>query len=216
MSGMTRGFCRWLIAVALFAIFLSGQVLASEGASAASIVHSSLEYPPSAVDAGEQGTATVRALVEATGRASHITIETSSGYPDLDAAAVRSVSQWTFKPAMKSGKPEASWVRVPLAFQLNEPPGEGGPDMGRVMQTLSSVVVGYLGVAVWFVGFIWSWILAKRSSRLWLSGMVALWLFTYPAFVATHWTASKRNLAVVVIGLSLVGLGLAMAPSVHH
>jgi hypothetical protein len=69
-----------------------------------------------------------------------------------------------------------------------------------------------IGSLIWLVGFIWSVVLAKRKSTLWLSGMVALWVVCYPIFVSMNWTASKRNLALVLLGIALVELGYYLTP----
>jgi hypothetical protein len=71
-----------------------------------------------------------------------------------------------------------------------------------------------LGSLIWLIGFIWSVVLAKRKSVLWLSGMVALWVVFYPVFVSMNWAAAKRNLAFVLVGIALIGLGLYLSPHV--
>jgi hypothetical protein len=70
-----------------------------------------------------------------------------------------------------------------------------------------------IGSLIWLVGFVWSVVLAKQKSILWLSGMVALWVVFYPIFVSMNWAASRRNLAVVLLGIVLVGLGYYLAPA---
>lgn len=65
-------------------------------------------YPPVAERLGHEGTTTVGFTVEADGSISNPTILKSSGYDDLDSAAVRCVNSWSaYKPAMQNGTPVA-------------------------------------------------------------------------------------------------------------
>lgn len=106
----------------------------------------------------------------------------------------------------------AQWVVVPIRFQLNHE-ATGVSALLEASLAIASVLLSTLGSLIWVVGFVWSIVLAKRKSILWLSGMVALWIVTYPLFVAMHWSLAKRNLAVVSLGIALVCLGLYLAPS---
>ena len=83
-----------------------------------SVIRGPVEYPASAVSAGEEGTAQVVAKVDVDGKAGDAKIYSSSGYRDLDAAALRSIAGWSFKPGTKGGKPVAQEVIVPVGFKL--------------------------------------------------------------------------------------------------
>ena len=149
-----------------------------------SVIHAPIKYPASAVSAGEEGTVLVEAEVDINGRAVGAKISRSSGHPDLDAAALRSIAGWSFAPGTKDGKPTAQQVVVPVDFQLIH-------DAARVSplpeaSAFASAVLRTLGSLILVVGVVWSWVLAKRKSNLWLWGMVPLWILTYPVFVATH------------------------------
>jgi TonB family protein len=177
-----------------------------------SIIYAPVQYPSSAVSSRQEGTVLVMTEVDASGRTVGAKVEKSSGYLDLDAAALQSISEWTFRPGMKQGKPTAQWIRVPVRFQLQHET----TDISAMTGTLSAVagfVLGTLGSLVWLAGFVWSIVLAKRQSILWLSGMVALWIVTYPLFVAMHWSSARRNLLVVLLGIVLLCLGAYFAPS---
>ncbi len=176
------------------------------------VIHAPIEYPPAAVNAGEQGTVLVKVEVNTDGRAVGATIDKSSGHADLDEAALRSISQWSFSPATKNGKPEAQWIIMPVAFQLKEDPSDG-LDLFQNLLAALSVLLGALGALFWVAGFIWSIVLAKRKSIVWLSGMVALWAVVYPLFVATNWSLTWRNLICVGLGIALMGLSLYLLPS---
>lgn len=200
-----------LAAVLLVACLPVKAQTASTDASAA-VLKAPVQYPPAAVWAGEEGTAMVVLEVDTNGHARDASIHGSSGYPRLDDAALRSVAQWSFRPAVKDGKLVAQRLRVPVAFQLERNAGAIAAPSGAMGMTSS--LLALLGSLVWLVGFGWSVVLAKRRSILWLSCMVAVWIVTYPVFVAMHWSGAKRSLAVVLGGIILFSLGLYLSPSV--
>lgn len=181
-------------------------------ATVPSPIHQSIQYPSSAVAAGEEGTVLVRAEVDVSGRVFNASVEKSSGHPSLDVAALQSISGWSYSPATRDGKPIAQWVRVPIMFQLKHDDSQASDSL-ESPSAMASAVLRALGSLIWVVGFVWSVVLAKRKSILWLSGMVAIWIVTYPIFVAMHWSAAKRSLLVVLIGMAVLGLGLlGLAP----
>jgi len=104
----------------------------------------------------------------------------------------------------------AQRVLVPVAFALER--GAGGTASPSVASLVASLLC-LLGTLVGLLGFVWSIVLAKRRSFLWLSGMVALWIVTYPVFVAVHWSVAKHTLVAVLGAVFLFCLGLYIAPS---
>jgi TonB family protein len=205
-------FRKCVVAGLLLVICLSANAKALGSTTNPSIIHAPIQYPPSGISAREEGVVMIAAEVGIDGQTVDAKIAESSGYPDLDAAALQSISQWSFQPGLKDGKPEARWVRLPIAFQLQNQP----PDIAKLPQSLlalTSTLALLLGGIIWTAGFVWSVVLAKHKSILWLSGMVALWAVTYPIFVATNWTAAKRNLMLVLLGIALTCLGLYLMPS---
>lgn len=77
-------------------------------------------YPWRARARGEQGTVLLAVHVNERGRVGDARVAKSSGSPALDEAALTAVKRWTFQPARRGGEPVASWVQVPLRFQLDE------------------------------------------------------------------------------------------------
>lgn len=187
---------------------------ATSATTAPSVIRGPVEYPSSAVSAGEEGTVLVTVEVDVSGRAVGAKLSKSSGYRDLDAAALRSIAGWSFAPAMEGGKPMAQEVVVPIRFQLDRDV-TGAPSLLATSSAVASIPLRVLGLVIWAVGFVWSLVLAKRQSNFWLWGMVPVWILTYPVFVAMHWSLAKRNLAVVSLGIVLACLGayLAVLPS---
>lgn len=76
------------------------------------------EYPPLARQRRQEGLVLLGVRVTAEGRAAEVTIKQSSGFPLLDAAAVKAVQRWEFEPARLGAIAVASDVEVPVRFQL--------------------------------------------------------------------------------------------------
>ncbi|HTT85569.1 MAG TPA: energy transducer TonB [Rhizomicrobium sp.] len=75
-------------------------------------------YPDSARAAGEQGTILIDVLIRSDGRLSKFRVAQSSGYGDLDDAAVQSVLNWHFAPATRDGDPVTDWTTVKVEYRL--------------------------------------------------------------------------------------------------
>jgi protein TonB len=77
------------------------------------------EYPAIARRMGDEGTVTLRVLVNEKGRPDRADIQKSSGSSRLDEAARQAVLRALFKPHVEDGKPVAVYAIVPIKFQLN-------------------------------------------------------------------------------------------------
>ncbi|WP_428684348.1 energy transducer TonB [Reyranella sp.] len=75
-------------------------------------------YPARARRAGDQGTATIRVLVDVTGRPAQVSLVSSSGHADLDQAALSAVRAAQFRPYVEGGLAQAVLVHVPIKFVL--------------------------------------------------------------------------------------------------
>jgi protein TonB len=75
-------------------------------------------YPARARKAGEQGSAVVRVLVDVIGRPAQVSLQTSSGHPELDQSAISAVRAAQFRPYAEGGLAQAVWVLVPINFVL--------------------------------------------------------------------------------------------------
>jgi protein TonB len=75
-------------------------------------------YPARARKAGEQGNAVVRVLADVTGRPAQVSLQTSSGHPELDQSALSAVRAAQFRPYTEGGLAQAVWVLVPINFVL--------------------------------------------------------------------------------------------------
>ena len=78
-------------------------------------------YPESARRNGWSGEVVVRVGVDAGGEVTSTGIESSSGYPVLDQAALTAVRKWRFLPAHRGAQALAGEVLVPIRFRLARP-----------------------------------------------------------------------------------------------
>ena len=76
-------------------------------------------YPDGAEQKGEQGTVTMKFLVEASGKASGSELVQSSGFADLDQAAISAFSQCSYRPETLNGRPVVGWVEVKYTWSLS-------------------------------------------------------------------------------------------------
>lgn len=84
----------------------------------AAYLRNSLEYPLVSRRNGEQGTVLVKVLVARDGSVLSAELEKSSGSPNLDTAAVRSVRKWHFTPARRGDELIEKEYIVPAVFKL--------------------------------------------------------------------------------------------------
>ena len=78
------------------------------------------KYPRKARTAGWEGTTVLKVRVDRGGRPGLVTVDRTSGFETLDRAAVRAMRRWEFHPARNGDRTVASWVKVPVSFQLEE------------------------------------------------------------------------------------------------
>jgi protein TonB len=75
-------------------------------------------YPAQAARNGDSGTVTLALLVGVDGRVTGSRIERSSGFRDLDRAALTALSQCRFKPAMLGDVAQAGWTQLAYVWTL--------------------------------------------------------------------------------------------------
>lgn len=78
------------------------------------------KYPMNSRRKGEQGRVILDVLVSKEGAARSITLVSSSGFKDLDAAAKEAVILAKFEPGSRNGKPVEASVRMTILFKLNQ------------------------------------------------------------------------------------------------
>jgi TonB family protein len=78
------------------------------------------EYPSISRRKGERGTVTLLVEIRADGQVSAVSVNTSSGYKNLDEAALSAVRTWKYTPATTNGKPHASHMLQKLIFEIEK------------------------------------------------------------------------------------------------
>ncbi|MCB1596639.1 MAG: energy transducer TonB [Gammaproteobacteria bacterium] len=77
------------------------------------------DYPPTSRRLGEEGSVIVQVLVDPEGKVSDGKIQTSSGFPRLDEAALKhALRAWRFTPGTEDGKPVSVWHSVKVTFRI--------------------------------------------------------------------------------------------------
>jgi protein TonB len=74
------------------------------------------QYPQEAFIKKIEGIVELEILIDATGRVVHARVIKS--IPHLDQAAIATVYQWQFSPAMKKGRPVATRANAPVTFRI--------------------------------------------------------------------------------------------------
>lgn len=77
------------------------------------------EYPKAALMNEEQGVVSMKFLVSAEGRVLESKLDKTSGFKNLDKAALSAVSACKFKPGSKDGKPDSTWTKVEYNWTLS-------------------------------------------------------------------------------------------------
>lgn len=78
------------------------------------------EYPPSAKRLEQEGVVGLLLYVCEDGRVKEAQVEKSSGFPALDASALREARSYRFLPAQDKGKAVCAWHRINIRFRLED------------------------------------------------------------------------------------------------
>lgn len=76
------------------------------------------EWPKASLRNEETGTVTLSFLIGVDGRVTDSKVLKSSGFRDLDKAAVSGISKCKFKPGLTDGKPEQAWMQMQYVWIL--------------------------------------------------------------------------------------------------
>jgi protein TonB len=76
-------------------------------------------YPVFAVRHHQEGLVVLRVVVSPLGRATHLELKKTSGFPLLDEAAIKAVRDWEFEPARIGPIAVESEIEVPVRFALS-------------------------------------------------------------------------------------------------
>lgn len=78
------------------------------------------DYPEAARRRGEEGIVRLTLRVAPDGRVAAAEVTTSSGYGELDRAAIEAARGWRFRPAMRASVPVAAMLTTALHFRLSD------------------------------------------------------------------------------------------------
>jgi protein TonB len=107
---------------ALAAVTLSlaaGMAMAAEVAATFDPAKCKAEYPKASLMNEEQGTVTMSFLVSPDGSVLESKLDKTSGFKNLDKAALKSLAACKFKPGTKDGAPAQTWAKVDYAWKLD-------------------------------------------------------------------------------------------------
>jgi protein TonB len=76
------------------------------------------EYPKASLLNEEQGAVSMAFLVAASGDVLESKVEKSSGFKNLDKAAIKAISACKFKPGTKDGAVAQTWTKVDYDWKL--------------------------------------------------------------------------------------------------
>lgn len=77
------------------------------------------DYPARSVRNAESGTVTLALLIGTNGKVSEAKVQSSSGFRELDRAALAALSMCKFKPATYNGVAEPAWGQIAYVWSLD-------------------------------------------------------------------------------------------------
>jgi periplasmic protein TonB len=80
--------------------------------------HTVSAYPQVALRNHQQGAVVLRLLVLPSGEVGDVNVVKSSGYPQLDAAALVETGNWRYLPAVRDGEPVSAEIEVIIRFKM--------------------------------------------------------------------------------------------------
>ena len=110
---------RWLSVVAAVLVSSAPAVFAAEVPASFDAKSCKAEYPKASLMNEEQGTVSMSFLVNPDGTVADSKVEKSSGFKNLDKAAIKALSACKFKPGTKDGAPAETWTKVDYAWKLD-------------------------------------------------------------------------------------------------
>jgi len=110
---------RWLSVIAAVLVAGAPAVFAAEVPASFDAKNCKAEYPKASLMNEEQGTVSMSFLVKPDGSVIDSKVDKSSGFKNLDKAAIKALSACKFKPGTKDGAPAETWTKVDYAWKLD-------------------------------------------------------------------------------------------------
>ncbi|MBA0399729.1 MULTISPECIES: M56 family metallopeptidase [Stenotrophomonas maltophilia group] len=76
-------------------------------------------YPRSAFEQRQVGVVNLRVEVDASGQPTDVRVLSATNPGVFDAVSITAARSWTYRPAMKNGKPVAAAVKIPITFAMD-------------------------------------------------------------------------------------------------
>jgi protein TonB len=109
---------RNLIVLAALLSGACGAVAAAEVPASFDAAKCKAEYPKASLMNEEQGTVSMSFLVSPDGSVVESKLEKTSGFKNLDKAALKAISACKFKPGTKDGQVAQTWTKVDYVWAL--------------------------------------------------------------------------------------------------
>ncbi|OBV39967.1 energy transducer TonB [Janthinobacterium psychrotolerans] len=106
------------VIAALLLSGVSAAVLASEVPATFDAKNCKADYPKASLVNEEQGDVAMSFLVSADGKVVDSKIDKSSGFKNLDKAAIKAITACKFKPGTKDGSAAQTWAKVDYSWKL--------------------------------------------------------------------------------------------------
>ena len=97
---------------------IAGSAFAGEVPATFDSKNCKAEYPKASLVNEEEGAVTMSFLVGADGNVIESKVEKTSGFKNLDKAAVKAISACKFKPGTKDGAVAQTWTKVDYVWKL--------------------------------------------------------------------------------------------------
>ena len=76
-------------------------------------------YPKSAIEQRQVGVVNLRVDVDANGHPTDFQVLSATNPGVFDAVSIAAARSWTYRPAMKNGKPVAGAVKIPITYAMD-------------------------------------------------------------------------------------------------
>jgi protein TonB len=106
------------ITAALLLSGIGGAAFAGEVGASLDAKACKMEYPKASLMNEEEGSVTMSFLVSADGQVVDSKLDKTSGFKNLDKAAMKSLSACKFKPGTKDGAPAQTWTKIDYVWKL--------------------------------------------------------------------------------------------------
>ena len=110
---------RLMSVAAALLVSVSSAAFAAEVPASFDAKNCKADYPKASLMNEEQGTVSMSFRVNADGSVADSKLDKSSGFNNLDKAAIKALTACKFKPGTKDGAAAQTWTKVDYAWKLD-------------------------------------------------------------------------------------------------